>query len=71
MGTSKSQDRRSLISEVFTLFSTIFLDGLKGSNRAGLEVVGSLLAAGVVVVTGGFLLVVGVVTSAVVLEGVT
>ena len=62
--TSKSQNRRSLASEAF-------LDGLKSSN--GLDVVWNLLTAVavVVVVAKGLLLVVGVVTSAVVLEGVT
>ena len=53
------------------MFSSNFVEGLKGSNGAGLDVVGSLLTAGVVVVIRGLLLVVGVVTSAVVLEGVT
>ena len=59
--TSKSQNRRFSASEAF-------LNGLKIPN--GLDVVWNLLT-GDVVVTRGLLLVVGVVTSAVVLEGVT
>ena len=71
MLTSKSQDRRSFSSEAFSLIPTNCCDGLKGSNGTGFGVACSLLAGAVVVIRGLLLVGLGVVASAVVLDGVT
>ena len=71
MLASKSQERRFFDSEAFLFLPTNCFDGLKGSNETGFEVVLSLLAGAVVVISGLLLNGLAVVASAVVLDGVT
>ena len=70
MLTSKSQNRISLSAEAFSLLPPNFCDGLKSLNGTGFEVAFSLLVDAVVVMRGFLLVGLGVVASAVVLDGV-